>query len=145
MKPFTGVKIALINNDKIIAIQRDDKPGLRFAGMWDVPGGGRDNDESPTETAQREVLEELGIILSSESFFYQKEHPAMVEKDSIAYFLAAKVTDEQVDGIVFGNEGQGWKLTTVSELVEDEKSVPFLRGRLEDFLNSPEGQSISLL
>ncbi len=136
MKPFVGVKIALICNDKIIAIQRDDKPGLRFAGMWDLPGGGRENTETPVETAKREVFEELGIILNDEDFLYQKEHPAMVEEDSFAYFLAAKVTNAQIENIVFGDEGQEWKLTTITDIMNDENSVPHLRGRLEDFMKS---------
>lgn len=136
MKPFVGIKIALLFNDQIIAIQRDDKPGLRFAGMWDIPGGGRENQETPNETAKREVFEELGITLNDKDFIYQKEYPAMVEKDSIAYFLAANITNEQIKGIVFGDEGQGWKLTTITELISNESVVPHLRGRLEDLVKS---------
>jgi len=123
-------------DDQLIAIQRDNKPGLRFAGMWDLPGGGRENNETPAETAKREVFEELGIILNDDDFIYQKEHPAMVEKDSIAYFLAANITNEQIKSIVFGDEGQGWKLTTITDIVSDENAVPHLRGRLEDFVKS---------
>lgn len=134
MKPFVGVKIALVYNDQIIAIQRDDKPGLRFAGMWDLPGGGREDTETPIETAKREVREELGMILNDEDFIYQKEYPAMVEKDSVGYFLAAKITDEQVKSIVFGDEGQGWKLTTIPDFTNDQDTVPHYRGRLEDFV-----------
>lgn len=136
MQPFSGAKVVLLCDDQIIAIQRDQKPGLKFAGMWDLPGGGREEDETPIETASREVFEELGMRLNGEDFFYQKEYPAMVEKDSIAYFLAATITNEQVESIIFGNEGQGWKLTTIDEFVNDDTIVPFLRGRLEDFKKS---------
>jgi len=136
MKPFSGIKIVLCNDDQIITIQRDDKPGLRFAGMWDLPGGGREDDETPNETAKREVFEELRIILRDEDIFYQKEYPAMVEKNLIAYFLAAKVTNKQIENIVFGDEGQGWKLMTIADLLADKNAVPHLRGRLEDFIES---------
>ena len=136
MKPFVGAKIVLVYGNEIIAIQRDVKPGLRFSGMWDLPGGGRDKNESPVETVQREVFEELNITLNEEDIIYQKEYPAMVEKDSIAYFLAATVNKKQVDGIVFGDEGEGWKLTTINDFLKDDNVVPHLRGRLEDFIKS---------
>lgn len=135
MKPFTGAKVVLLCDDQIIAIQRDEKPGLRFSGMWDLPGGGREENESPVETASREVFEELGMTLNDADFVYQKEYPAMVETDEIAYFLAANITSKQIESIVFGDEGQGWKLTTIDNFVKDENIVPFLRGRLEDFLS----------
>ena len=134
MKPFTGAKAVLICDDQIIAIQRDEKPGLRFAGMWDLPGGGREENETPIETVQREVYEELGMRLHNEDFTYQKEYPAMVETDAIAYFLAVTITNEQIESIIFGDEGQGWKLTTIEDFINDDNIVPFLRGRLEDFL-----------
>lgn len=106
--------------------------------MWDLPGGGREDQESPIETAQREVFEELHISLSPDDIIYQREYPSMVEKDSIAYFLAAKVTKEQVDNIVFGNEGQSWELLTMSELLNRQDVVPHLTQRLHDFAKSSQ-------
>ena len=44
---FHGVKAALLFGDKILVYKRDDKPGLRFANLWDMPGGGREGDETP--------------------------------------------------------------------------------------------------
>lgn len=113
--------------------------------MWDLPGGGRENGESPIETAQREVFEELRISIRTEGISYQKEYPAMLDKDSIAYFIACNVTREQVDNIVFGDEGQGWKLMTVDELLNDGNTVPHLRGRLEDLVNSPDAKEFNLI
>lgn len=37
---------------------RDDKPGLRHAGMWVPPGGHADPGESMPECARRELIEE---------------------------------------------------------------------------------------
>ena len=39
---------------------RDDKPGLRHAGMWVPPGGHRDPGEDAVTCARREFLEETG-------------------------------------------------------------------------------------
>lgn len=75
---FNGVKIALITQDnQVVVMLRDNKPGLRFAGMWDLPGGGREKDESPVECAQREVREELSIDITANSIRLQKLYPSM--------------------------------------------------------------------
>ncbi|MGV9001803.1 MAG: NUDIX hydrolase [Candidatus Saccharimonadaceae bacterium] len=145
MKTFSGVKIALVCDGKIIIIQRDDKPGLRFAGMWDLPGGGREDDETPIQTVQREVFEELHLSLSENSILYQREYPAMVEKNVAAYFMAGLVTKEQVNSIIFGDEGQGWKLVTIKEFLDDKNIVPFLRGRLDDLINHPDSKRLNLI
>jgi 8-oxo-dGTP diphosphatase len=68
---FVGVKIGLLLEDKLIVIQRDNKPGLRFAGLWDFPGGGRDGQESPFECAAREIDEELAVTLKPSSIVWQ--------------------------------------------------------------------------
>ncbi|MEZ4195210.1 MAG: NUDIX domain-containing protein [Candidatus Paceibacterota bacterium] len=69
---FNGVKVAVLFGDKLVMQLRDDKPGLRFANMWDFPGGGREGEETPIECAIREIKEEFGILLKSESFVWQK-------------------------------------------------------------------------
>lgn len=142
---FSGAKVALICDGQVITIQRDDKPGLNFAGMWDLPGGGREDDESPFETAKREVFEELDIDLDANCIVFQKEYPAMLSKNMAAYFLAGSVTKEQIKGIVFGDEGQGWKLIPVSELLNDDTVVPYLRSRLQDFIESPTSKQFNLV
>ncbi|RVE89918.1 hypothetical protein CN172_30815 [Sinorhizobium meliloti] len=50
---FTGSKIALIVGGGLITYKRDQKPDIPFPGMWDLPGGGREGDESPAECAIR--------------------------------------------------------------------------------------------
>jgi 8-oxo-dGTP pyrophosphatase MutT (NUDIX family) len=39
---------------------RDDKPGLSRAGMWVIPGGHQEPDESSEHAAARELQEEAG-------------------------------------------------------------------------------------
>ncbi|RYX78871.1 NUDIX domain-containing protein [bacterium] len=135
MIDFTGCKVALIHKDQMVCIQRDDTPGLRFAGMWDLPGGGRENNETPAECAHREVYEELRMIIPASSIHYEKVYPAMIDPNQTAYFLAASVTQEQIDSIVFGDEGQGWKLMTIEEFMSLDNAVPDLRQRLADYLS----------
>jgi 8-oxo-dGTP pyrophosphatase MutT (NUDIX family) len=64
---FTGAKIALLSEGSLIAYKRDMKPGIPFAGMWDLPGGGREGGESPVECAIRETREEFGLSIDIKS------------------------------------------------------------------------------
>lgn len=134
MDDFVGVKAALFVGEKLLVFLRDDKPGLRFAGMWDFPGGGREGDETPFECLAREVGEEFGIILRPESVLWQKEYPAMHDPTLRAYFIAARITQEDIDVIKFGSEGQKWALMDTQEFLTRDDVVPHLKGRLSDYL-----------
>lgn len=53
--------IVLLREDGAALLQhRDDKRGLRHAGMWVPPGGHADTGESMLECARRELREETG-------------------------------------------------------------------------------------
>ena len=39
---FSGAKIVLKCEDRLLTYLRDDKPGIPFPGIWDLPGGGRE-------------------------------------------------------------------------------------------------------
>jgi 8-oxo-dGTP pyrophosphatase MutT (NUDIX family) len=55
----TVAAIWVLRRDKTALLQhRDDKPGLRHAGMWVPPGGHSDPGESMPECARRELREE---------------------------------------------------------------------------------------
>lgn len=136
MIDFTGVKIALLHNARLLMIQRDDKPGINFPGLWDFPGGARDDEESPIECVTREVNEELAIKLHSDSIIYMQKHPAMHDPKLTALFMVAKISDKDVDGIKFGNEGQGWKFMGIDEFMKSNDVVEPLKGRLQEYLDS---------
>jgi 8-oxo-dGTP diphosphatase len=53
-----AASVALIDRDKVLLIQRARKP---YFGMWSLPGGRVEPGETPEQTAQREVLEEVGL------------------------------------------------------------------------------------
>jgi 8-oxo-dGTP diphosphatase len=48
---------------KILLQQRDDKPGLPFAGHWTTFGGQIEEGESPEVAMRRELLEEIELEL----------------------------------------------------------------------------------
>ncbi|GEM_PF-787463 len=52
--------ILLISKGRVLVLQRG--PGTNNAGLWDLPGGQRDDGESTTEAAWREAIEEIGAL-----------------------------------------------------------------------------------
>ena len=131
---FTGCKIALFCGDKLLTILRDDKASIPCPNMWELPGGGREGDESPFECARREVYEELGIYLTEDCLIWAKVYPSMLFADKQSVFLVGKLTQDQVDSIAFGDEGQGYQLMSVEEFLSSDKVVPQLQDRVRDYL-----------
>lgn len=74
--PFMGAKIVLLSGDQLLAYKRDNKPDIPFPGMWDLPGGGREGDESPAECALREVEEEFALRIDPGRIVWEREYPA---------------------------------------------------------------------
>ena len=131
---FQGCKIALICGDKVLTILRDDKDDIPCPNMWELPGGGREGDESPFECAPREVYEELGIHLTEDCLLWSKVYPSMLFADKQSVFLVGKLAQDQFDSIVFGDEGQGYKLMSIEEFLISDKVVPQLQERLREYL-----------
>ena len=131
---FTGSKIALICGDKVLTILRDDKDDIPCPNMWELPGGGREGDESPFECVAREVYEELGIHLNEECLLWSKIYPSVIFKDKQSVFMVGQLRQEQFDNITFGDEGQAYKLMSIEEFLNSKQAVPQLQGRLRDYL-----------
>ena len=131
---FTGCKIALICGDRILTILRDNKENIPWPNTWELPGGGREGDETPFECAAREVYEELKIQLSKEDIVWSRIYPSMLDENKNSVFLVGKLTQEQFDGIVFGDEGQGYKLVRLEEFLASDRIVPQLQERVRDYV-----------
>jgi ADP-ribose pyrophosphatase YjhB (NUDIX family) len=53
-----GASIVVFKDNQVLLVKREHDP---FAGMWSLPGGKTEGDESPREAARRELREETGI------------------------------------------------------------------------------------
>lgn len=53
-----GASIAVFKNRRILLVKRGRAP---FAGLWSLPGGKLEGDETPRDAARRELKEETGI------------------------------------------------------------------------------------
>ena len=131
---FTGCKIALFCGDKLLTILRDNESDIPIPNTWELPGGGREGDEIPFECAAREVYEELGIHLTEDFLLWSKVYPSMLFEGKESVFLVGKLTQEQFDSIVFGDEGQSYKLMSIDEFFGSDMVVPQLQARLRDYL-----------
>ena len=131
---FTGCKIALFCGDKLLTILRDDKANIPWPNMWELPGGGREGDESPFECVAREVYEELGIHLNEDCLLWSKVYPSMLYEGRQSVFMVGQISQEQFDNITFGDEGQGYQLMNVEEFLSSSQVVPQLQERLRDYL-----------
>ena len=131
---FTGCKIALLCDGQILTILRDDTSTIPYPNMWDLPGGGREGDETPFECAAREVYEELSIQLSKEDIVWSRIYPSMLDENKKSVFLVGKLTQERFGNIVFGDEGQDFKLMSIEEFLTLDQVVPQLQDRVRDYV-----------
>lgn len=133
-KEFSGVKAALIHRGNILVYLRDNAPGLRFAGLWDFFGGGREDDETPFECIARELQEELEITITPDQVVFDKIFPAMHEPSRDAHFVVVRLTDDNVQRFKFGNEGQECKFVSFADFEKSDEFVPLLRPRFDSYL-----------
>ena len=110
---FTGSKIALFHDNHVLVYLRDDSDRIPFPAAWDLPGGGRENDETPDECALRELFEEFGLLLDPARIVWRKIYPSWSDPALVAHFMVAHIGPEDIAAIVFGNEGQRWEMMPV--------------------------------
>ena len=131
---FSGCKIALLCDDRLLTILRDDKASIPYPNMWELPGGGREGEETPFECVQREVFEELGLKLEEADILWAKEYQGMLDPDETSIFMVGTITQEDFASIVFGDEGQAYQMMDVSQFLAAAKVIPQLQSRLRDYL-----------
>ena len=130
-EPFHGAKIAILVGDKIITILRDDIPTIPWPGHWDLPGGGREDDETPTECALRELHEELGLTLDLARIKWLRNYPSAPDT---VWFLVAEWPDFDPSMVNFGDEGQEWRLVPLTWFLAQTNAIPQHKTRLKTYL-----------
>ncbi len=130
---FTGAKAAVFYEDKLLVYLRDNKPEIPFPNKWDFTGGGREGNENPFECLQREIFEEFKIKLSEDQILWHKEYPSVTRDGWVSHFFVARITKDQVEGVVFGDEGQKWTFMTPEEFLATDAAFR-MQDRLSDYL-----------
>lgn len=91
LRPITlGVRIMLIDNDRIVLVRHTYQEG------WQFPGGGMKRGESVAEAARREAVEETGArLLREPALFGLYTNVAEGKSDHIVLFLSEDFVLEQ--------------------------------------------------
>jgi len=136
---FMGAKIALICGGRLVAYRRDDKPSIPWPGLWDLPGGGREGGETPSECALREVEEEFGLTIAPARIHWCRRYPSALVAGQASYFLAAGIGEAEIAAIRFGDEGLCWRMMDVAEFLAHPQAIGHLQQRLTHYLEAAAG------
>jgi 8-oxo-dGTP diphosphatase len=131
---FVGANGALLCEGEILAYLRDDMPGLRYANWWDLPGGGREGDESPQTCFLREMEEEFGLRLGPERLIWSREFPSLIDHHRRAWFYGGYLSRAEIAAIRFGDEGQRWEMMPLPQFLSHPRMIPALQAHTVVFL-----------
>jgi len=132
--PFRGCKLALILASHVLVYTRDDKPGIDYPGLIDLPGGGREGGETPEDCVLRELHEEFGLSFGPERLEYRRPYE-VPQKGGLAWFFAGRLQPAEPEAIRFGDEGQHWQLMPIADFLAHPQAIAHLRDRLRDYLD----------
>lgn len=133
---FVGCKLALVDGGHILTYLRDDRPGLAWPNQWDLPGGGREGDETPETCVLRELHEEFGLTLPPARLLWRREYPSITDPAHRAHFFAGRITSAEVTAIRFGDEGQHWCMMPLAEWLSHPQAVRALQNRTQTALTA---------
>lgn len=129
MEEFTGCKLAYFYNGQLLVYRRDDNKEIPYPGMWDFPGGGREGDESPEACVLRELREEFAIDMPASRLFFRKQVSNHLNT-GYSWFFIAQGTADEIENIIFGDEGQHWRLMSMGVFLSSPDSMLVLKTRL---------------
>lgn len=126
---FVGAKAALLCDGAILTYLRDDHDGLPWRNLWDLPGGGREGEESPEACLLREVHEEFGLVLPADRLIWRRVWPSMTDPARLSVFFAGRITLREIATIRFGEEGQYWRMMPIAVFLAHSMAVPEMQRR----------------
>ncbi|MEI6346236.1 MAG: NUDIX domain-containing protein [bacterium] len=130
---FNGAKGLVFTGDKILVYRRDNKTSNSPLCI-DLPGGGREGNESPFESFKREIREEFGIDVEKDEIEFSCTIPSVIEPDKKSYFIVAKTLKFKPEDVVFGNEGIEWMLMKPEEFIKRPDGIERQQKRVEKYL-----------
>ena len=133
---FVGAKAAFFCGAGVLVYQRDDRPDLRWPGMWDLPGGGREGQETPEACVLRELEEEFGLSFGPERLVLAQEIVSITAPGRQAWVFAGHISEAEIGRIRFGDEGQFWKMMPLAQFLVHPQGIPPLQDRFRAFLGA---------
>ena len=133
---FNGTKLALLHGADILTYLRDDIPSIGWAGRWDLPGGGREGQETPEACVLRELEEEFGLTFGPERLVLAQEIVSITAPGRQAWVFAGHISEAEIGRIRFGDEGQFWKMMPLAQFLVHPQGIPPLQDRFRAFLGA---------
>ncbi|MEM9344621.1 MAG: NUDIX hydrolase [Pseudomonadota bacterium] len=131
MTAFNGAKALLTCGSRCVVLRRDDIPTIQFPGMIDLPGGGREAEETPEETILREVREETGLALEAHRLSWCREY---LRGPLRQWMFRADITPAEAASLRLGDEGQALWLMEVADFLAAEDAIAHMKDRARDAL-----------
>ncbi len=129
---FDGAKVAILTAGRVVALARDDRPGIPWPGMWDLPGGAREGTETPLACALRELREETGLILAPGRLRHGARH---VRAGRATWFFGAVWPGLEARDLRLGAEGRALVLMPAATFAAHPRAIPHLAARLRAWLD----------
>ncbi|MEV4612573.1 NUDIX domain-containing protein [Kitasatospora sp. NPDC049258] len=120
---FEGVLVLVTDPaGRLLMHHRDDKEGIAWPGYWTPIGGWREGDETPEETAAREVLEEAGLTITRMHRVPGPQHDLVHPLTRVLH----AVWDGPASDLRLGDEGLEVRMVALDE-VPTLKVPPYLQ------------------
>jgi len=111
MKEVHVTAAVIIQDNRILCVQRNENKYDYISKKWEFPGGKVEENEQLVETIKREIQEELNLIIGVKSFLIQVNHQYPDFKLKMDTFIC-----EIINGNLKLNEHIDYKWLTVEEL-----------------------------
>ncbi|MCG6904427.1 MAG: NUDIX hydrolase [Rhodobacter sp.] len=138
---FSGAKLAVLAAGQVLALLRDNKPGIDWPGLWDLPGGGREDGETPLDCALRETWEEAGLRIDQTSVRWERVYANPCEGKLPAWFFVAEPGWLALPPPRLGDEGQEVRWMPLKAFLDLEDGIVHLQDRLRDYLAEMEARA----
>jgi 8-oxo-dGTP pyrophosphatase MutT (NUDIX family) len=122
-----AVALIVVGSERRYLMQlRDQKSGIFYPGHWGLFGGATDPGETPEQTLQRELHEELGLRATSVTYFTEFEFDFEFSGFGRLKrrFYEVVLDDDVVRNLSLG-EGTEMRLFTSRQILTAARVVPF--------------------
>jgi 8-oxo-dGTP diphosphatase len=113
MKTIHVTAAVIIENNRILCVQRNENKFDYISKKWEFPGGKVEENETPEETIVREIKEELNLHIKVRDFLIQVDH-----KYPDFHLIMDTFLCEIIDGTIQLSEHIDMKWLNVRELNE---------------------------
>ncbi|WP_245999164.1 NUDIX hydrolase [Paracoccus methylarcula] len=134
--PFHGAKLLLMAGGRLLTCLRDDFDHIPFPAHWDLPGGEREGDETPVDSARRELREEFGIDLPPKRLTGHR-FPSHQDPGIQSWLFHGSLTGDEIAEIRFGDEGQEWRMMALGEFLSHPFAVPHFKDWIRRVIDLP--------